>query len=137
MTDDQAIGFAALPPHERRRKGGLGGFRAQQRGTAHQWSKAEASAAGRSGRPAVRRAIALLEEAGYRCTRAAGSLAIFDLVAVGSSQVRLIRVWSGKKQPSKEDRARILAFDTPNAMIVTRECWSFVGRQHPPAIERL
>ena len=45
------------------------------------------------------RSIALLESAGYRCTRAAASLGAWDVIGVGSSDVVLLQVktrdWPG------------------------------------------
>ncbi len=45
------------------------------------------------------RSMALLEAAGYACTRAAASLGVFDLIGVGSTDVVLVQVktrdWPG------------------------------------------
>jgi Holliday junction resolvase len=45
------------------------------------------------------RSIAILEAAGYRCTRAAASLGVFDVVGIGSTDVVLVQVktrdWPG------------------------------------------
>ena len=45
------------------------------------------------------RSIRLLESAGYRCTRAAASLGVWDIVGVGSTDVVLLQVktrdWPG------------------------------------------
>ena len=45
------------------------------------------------------RSIAILEAAGYRCTRSAGSLGEWDIVAIGSTDVVLCQVktrdWPG------------------------------------------
>jgi len=40
------------------------------------------------------RSIALLEAAGYRCTRAAASLGAWDIIAIGSTDVVLCQVKS-------------------------------------------
>jgi len=42
-------GFTALSPDRRREVAALGGKTAQQRGTAHRWTKEEAQQAGRKG----------------------------------------------------------------------------------------
>jgi general stress protein YciG len=47
-------GFACMPVEARRRIASLGGKAAQAKGTAHQWTKEEASAAGRTGGRASR-----------------------------------------------------------------------------------
>lgn len=45
------------------------------------------------------RSMALLEAAGYRCTRSAGSLGEWDIIGVGSADVVLVQVktrdWPG------------------------------------------
>ena len=47
---------------------------------------------GRTGTRAERRACDVLEADGYLVTRAAGSLGLFDVVAVGPADVRLVQV---------------------------------------------
>jgi len=42
-----------------------------------------------------RRSIRILEDAGYRCTRAAGSLGAWDIVGVGATDVVLVQVKTG------------------------------------------
>jgi Holliday junction resolvase len=46
-----------------------------------------------------RRSMSLLESCGYRCTRAAASLGVFDIIAVGSTDIVLCQVktrdWPG------------------------------------------
>jgi hypothetical protein len=39
----------------------------------------------------------VLEAAGYVCTKAGGSLGLFDVIAVGALDVRLIQVKAGTK----------------------------------------
>jgi hypothetical protein len=53
-------GWAARPRDERRRKGGLGGFRAHRGGRAHEWTQEEARRAGlkSAANRAARRALA-------------------------------------------------------------------------------
>jgi Holliday junction resolvase len=45
------------------------------------------------------RTMALLEAAGYSCTRAAGSLGLFDVIGIGSADIVLVQVktrdWPG------------------------------------------
>lgn len=51
------------------------------------------------GNPQEHRTMKLLEAAGYRCTRAAASLGVFDIVGIGTSDVVLVQVktrdWPG------------------------------------------
>jgi len=53
----------------------------------------------RKGARAERRSIRLLEAMGYRCTRAAASLGVWDIVGIGSTDVVLVQVkcrdWPG------------------------------------------
>lgn len=51
--------------------------------------------AAHKGRRTEHRARAILEAAGYVCTRAGGSLGLFDMIAVGPQDVRLIQVKAG------------------------------------------
>ena len=44
---------------------------------------------------AERRAIRILEAAGYCCTKAGGSLGLFDVIAIGAQDVRCIQVKAG------------------------------------------
>lgn len=87
------------------------------------------------GARAERRAIAILEAAGYRCTRAAASLGEFDVIAVGSHDVRLIQVKCGGAYLSAVEREAIALFAVPPS--VSKECWRFPDRARAPIIERL
>jgi Holliday junction resolvase len=53
----------------------------------------------RKGNRNEHRSMALLEASGYRCTRAAASLGVFDIVGIGSTDVVLVQVktrdWPG------------------------------------------
>jgi Holliday junction resolvase len=87
------------------------------------------------GSRAERRAIALLEAAGYICTKAAGSLGLFDVIGVGPQDVRLIQVKSGGEYLSGVEREQIRLLTVPAN--VSRECWRFPDRCREPLIERL
>ena len=89
----------------------------------------------RKGTRAEHRAIRLLESAGYCCTRAAGSLGLFDVVAIGPADVKLIQVKSGSASLSATEREAIRALAVPGN--TTRECWRFRDRCRAPLIERL
>jgi Holliday junction resolvase-like predicted endonuclease len=65
------------------------------------------------------RSIALLEAAGYRCTRSAASLGEWDIVGVGSTDIVLVQVktrdWPGKTEmetlklfPAPENAKKII-----------------------------
>jgi Holliday junction resolvase len=49
------------------------------------------------GSRAERRAMKILEAAGYICTRAGVSLGLFDVIAIGPTDVRLVQVKAGTK----------------------------------------
>ena len=77
----------------------------------------------------------ILEAAGYVCIRASASLGLFDVVAVGPVDVRLVQVKAGGVYLSGVERAQIAALVVPAN--VTRECWRFPNRCKAPAIEVL
>ncbi len=77
----------------------------------------------------------LLEAGGYVCTRAGGSLGLFDVIAIGAHDVRLVQVKAGGKYLSRVERAQILALVVPAN--VTREVWRFPDRCRAPLVERL
>jgi Holliday junction resolvase len=87
------------------------------------------------GSRAERRAIAILEAAGYVCTKAGGSLGLFDVIAIGAADVRLLQVKAGTKYLSTLEREAIVALTVPAN--VSRECWRFPDRCAAPLIERL
>jgi Holliday junction resolvase len=58
------------------------------------------------------KSIRVLEAAGYRVTRAAASLGVFDLVAIGSDDVLLIQCKSNR-WPGTEETAAIRSFPAP------------------------
>ena len=87
------------------------------------------------GSRAERRAIRILEAAGYVCTKAGGSLGLFDVVAIGPVDVRLLQVKAGQARLSGVEREAIVALRVPpNA---SREYWRFPDRARTPLIEVL
>jgi len=86
----------------------------------------------RKGSRNERRAIKILEAAGYHCTRAAGSLGIFDIVAVSRQGVRLIQVKTNRP-PCPAERETIELFDgiPENA---SKEVWIFQDYARRPII---
>ncbi len=87
------------------------------------------------GTRAERRAIRILEAAGYVCTKAGGSLGLFDVVAIGPADIRCIQVKAGTARLSGVEREAILALTVPGN--VSRESWRFPDRCRAPLIERL
>lgn len=60
-----------------------------------------------------RRSIALLQAAGYACTKSGGSLGLWDVVAVGADDVLLVQVKSNRN-PGAKEMAAIRAFVAPS-----------------------
>jgi Holliday junction resolvase len=87
------------------------------------------------GSRAERRAMRILEAAGYVCTKAGGSLGLFDVIAIGAVDVRLLQIKAGSKYLSAVEREQIAALTVPAN--VSRESWRFPDRCRQPIIERL
>jgi len=58
------------------------------------------------------RSIRLLEAAGYRCTRAAASLGVFDVIGIGSKDVVLVQVKT-RDWPSEVEMEDLRSFRCP------------------------
>jgi Holliday junction resolvase len=87
------------------------------------------------GARAERRCMRILQAAGYSCTKAGGSLGAFDVIAIGSADVRCIQVKAGGEYLSGVEREALQAITVPAN--VSRECWRFPDRCRQPLIERL
>jgi hypothetical protein len=79
--------------------------------------------------------MAILTAAGYACSRAAASLGIFDVVAIGAADIRLVQVKSGGAYCSSVERELIARFVAP--WNCSREIWRFPDRCKEPFIERV
>ncbi len=64
------------------------------------------------GRKREHRTIALLEAAGYYCTRSAASKGMFDIIGIGSTDVVLIKVKS-RDWPSATELEQFKLFPSP------------------------
>jgi Holliday junction resolvase len=81
------------------------------------------------------RAIRILEAAGYVCTKAGGSLGVFDVIGLGPADVRAIQVKAGTARLSRVEREIIAGLQlAPN---VSRECWRFPDYARAPVVEIL
>ena len=87
------------------------------------------------GARAEHRAIRILEAAGYSCTKAAGSLGMFDVIALGPHDIRCLQVKSGTTYCSRIEREMMRECVLPSN--VTREIWRFPDRCKDPLIERI
>jgi Holliday junction resolvase len=59
------------------------------------------------------RSIALLEAAGYACTRAAASLGVFDIIGIGSTDVVLVQVKT-RDWPGAVEMETLQSFPVPS-----------------------
>ena len=66
----------------------------------------------RKGARNERRSIALLEAAGYRCTRAAASLGVWDVIAISPTDVVLVQVKT-RDWPSAAELEALQLFPAP------------------------
>ena len=89
----------------------------------------------RKGSRAELKAIRILEAAGYCCTKAGGSLGIFDVIAIGPQDIRAIQVKCGGARLSPAEREAIGALRVPAN--VSREYWRFPDYARTPLIEVL
>jgi len=89
----------------------------------------------RKGNRNEHKAIAILEAAGYSCTRAAGSLGMFDIVAISRQGLRLVQVKSNRDAAPAE-REAIELFDgiPPGA---SKEIWIFRDYARAPIIKAI
>lgn len=82
------------------------------------------------------RAVRILEAAGYSCTKAGGSLGMFDVIAIGPMDVRCLQVKAGDgNYCSKVERELMRECVVPPNVSV--EIWRFPDRCREPLIERL
>lgn len=58
------------------------------------------------------RSIALLEAAGYRCTRAAASLGVFDIIGISATDIVLVQVKT-RDWPGSAEMESISLFTVP------------------------
>jgi len=80
-----------------------------------------------------RRCIKYLESQGYLCTRAAGSIGVWDIIAISAKQVLLIQVKANRK-PGKAERQRMADFAIPLENVV-KQLWVYVdGKPRDPIV---
>ena len=89
----------------------------------------------RKGSRAERRVMTILEDAGYVCTRAGGSLGLFDVIAIGAADVRCVQVKSGTARCSSIEREQLQLLPVPSN--VSKEIWRLPDRCRTPLIERI
>jgi hypothetical protein len=66
----------------------------------------------RKGSRNERRSIALLKSAGYRCSRSAASLGVFDVIGIGPTDVVLVQVKT-RDWPGSAEMERLRLFPVP------------------------
>lgn len=67
----------------------------------------------RKGTRNERRSIQILEASGYRCTRSSASLGVFDVIAIGSTDVILCQVKT-RDWPGSVEMENIKLFPAPS-----------------------
>lgn len=77
----------------------------------------------------------MLEAQGYSCTRAAASLGVWDVIAIGPHDIRAIQVKSGGARCSRIEREQMALFRCPEN--VRREIWRWPDRARLPLVEVL
>jgi uncharacterized protein with GYD domain len=88
----------------------------------------------RKGTQREHRSMALLERAGYLCTRAAASLGAWDIVAIGSQDVILLQVKS-RDWPGSAELETLQAFPCPPNCRKLVHRWK--DRQRLPDVKEL
>ena len=86
------------------------------------------------GRRLEHKTIKMLEAAGYRCTRAAGSKGVWDIVAIGPDGIRLVQV-KANGAPGPSERKQMEIFEAPSN--VSKEYWVWVDKARQPVIKTL
>jgi Holliday junction resolvase len=89
----------------------------------------------RKGSRAERRAIRILEAAGYVCTKAGGSLGMFDVIGIGPRDIRCLQVKAGAQYCSAIEREQMTELTVPAN--VSKEIWRFPDRCKEPSRETL
>lgn len=91
----------------------------------------------RKGSRAEHRCMRILEDAGYRCTRAAASLGLVDVIAVGPTGTRCVQVKAGTKYLSGVEREQLTEWARTLPPTTSVELWRFPDRCHQPITEVL
>ena len=87
------------------------------------------------GRSFEYRAAAILRKQGYIVTRAASSKGVFDLIAVGPDDIKLLQVKSGARSISKKELEIMVAIPVPACAV--KEVWWFPGNRKPVVIKQV
>jgi Holliday junction resolvase len=80
------------------------------------------------------KSIKMLERTGYYCCRAAASLGLFDIIAIGPNGVRLVQVKANRNCGGVE-RERIEMFPVPTNC--TKELWVWHDYAREPIITEI
>lgn len=80
------------------------------------------------------RSIAILEAAGYRCTRAAASLGAWDIVGIGSTDIVLVQVKT-RDWPGSAETETLRDFPAPPNARKLLHRWR--ARQRRPDVKEL
>ena len=81
------------------------------------------------------KAIRILQAAGYHCTRAAGSLGLFDIVAISNQGIRLVQVKSNRNaSPAEREAIEDFKGIPENA---SKKIWIFEDYARNPVINEI
>ena len=80
------------------------------------------------------RSINLLEASGYRCTRSAASLGMWDIIAIGAGDVLLVQVKTSRP-PSRAETEALKQFRAPPPCRKLLHIWR--DRQRLPEVRNL
>ena len=85
----------------------------------------------RKGTQNERKCMRHLESEGYVCTRAAGSLGVWDVIAIRKDSVRLIQVKTNRR-PGVAEMETMRNFECPKSC--SRELWIYADRKRLPVL---
>lgn len=80
------------------------------------------------------RSMALLEALGYRCSRSAASLGVFDICGIGINDVVLVQVKSNRNPPRAEMET-LKSFQVPAGVKKLLHVWK--DQQHEPVVTEI
>lgn len=87
----------------------------------------------RKGSRAELKTIRRLEADGYLCTKAGGSLGLFDIIAIGPTDIKAIQVKAGTARLSRAEREAMTALVVPEYVSV--EYWQWRDYAREPVVD--
>jgi Holliday junction resolvase-like predicted endonuclease len=78
------------------------------------------------------KAIKILRDQGYQCTRSAASLGVWDIIAISETHIKLVQVKTNK-MPSQNEIKNMRDYKAPT--ICSKEVWLFKDKEPLPIIK--